>query len=129
MGLLMGSRNAMIAIGLMGMGVMINVKYSLDGHVLMIMGFMLDALLYVGMELGLEINYFLGVVTTLILTLEMDASNAKFNHCMFVPRCKTACYKGEFCKIIRGNAVCTPYCGDGIVARGEHVNGACDDGN
>lgn len=45
------------------------------------------------------------------------------------PRCKTACYKGEFCKIIRGNAVCTPYCGDGIVARGEHVNGACDDGN
>lgn len=84
MGLLMGSRNAMIAIGLMGMGVMINVKYSLDGHVLMIMGFMLDALLYVGMELGLEINYFLGVVTTLILTLEMDASNAKFNHCMFV---------------------------------------------
>lgn len=84
MGLLMGSRNAMIAIGLMGMGVMINVKYSLDGHVLMIMGFMLDVLLSVGMELGLEINYFLGVVTTLILTLEMDASNAKFNHCMFV---------------------------------------------
>lgn len=80
----MGSRNAMIAIGLMGMGVMINVKYSLDGHVLMIMGFMLDVLLSVGMELGLEINYFLGVVTTLILTLEMDASNAKFNHCMFV---------------------------------------------
>lgn len=63
---------------------MINVKYSLDGHVLMIMGFMLDVLLSVGMELGLEINYFLGVVTTLILTLEMDASNAKFNHCMFV---------------------------------------------
>lgn len=80
----MGSRNAMIAIGLTGMDVMINVKYSLDGHVLMIMGFMLDALLYVGMELGLEINYFLGVVTTLILTLEMDASNAKFNHCMLV---------------------------------------------
>ena len=44
------------------------------------------------------------------------------------PRC-SACKRGQFCRISNGQPICKPYCGDGIVAGIEALQGNCDDGN